>query len=66
MSEFQLYVYYAGCFAFLLGCFFYYLKSNKEITTKQKKIRSLIMNIFLSIAFICIVLSFFNIVPVAQ
>ncbi len=66
MTDFQLYIYYAGCIAFILGCFFYYLKSDKDLSYKQKKIRSFIMNIFLSIAFICIVLSFFNIVPVAQ
>ncbi len=66
MTDFQLYIYYAGCTAFILGCFFYYLKSNKDLSNQQKKIRSFIMNIFLTIAFICIVLSFFNIVPVAQ
>ena len=66
MTNLQFYIYCLGCVFFVLGCLFYYLKSNKNLSSDQIKIRSLIMNVFLTLAFISIVLSFINFVPVAQ
>ena len=60
MTDLQYYIYYSGCVFFVLGCLFYYLKSNKNLSNDQIKIRNLIMNILLALAFICIVLSFIN------
>ena len=37
MSDLQLYVYFGGCVSFVIGCYFYYLKTNKNINEKQKK-----------------------------
>ena len=59
MSDLQLYIYFGGCVFFIIGCFIYYLKSNKNLSNKQKLIRSRIMNAFFAIAFICVVYSFF-------
>ena len=59
MSDLQLYVYFGGCVSFVIGCYFYYLKTNKNINEKQRKIRSRIMNFFLIIALLCVGYSFF-------
>ena len=59
MNDTQLYIYFAGCAFFVIGCFFYYLKSNKELLDKKKIIINIIMNIFFGIAFLCVILSFF-------
>ena len=59
MTDIQLYIYFGGCICFVIGCFIYYLKSNKDLSDKQKLIRRRIMNFFFGIAFICVVYSFF-------
>ncbi|MDC0625312.1 hypothetical protein OAP76_06560 [Alphaproteobacteria bacterium] len=54
MSTLQLYAYIIGLIFFLLGCYFYYLSRNKDLSNDQKLTRKRVVNFCLVIALICV------------
>ena len=49
--------YFSVFITFFIGCFFYYLSTNKKLNDKQVLLRKRIMNFFLIIAFLCLIYS---------
>ena len=54
MSTLQLYIYLGGSLFFFIGCYFYYLSRNKDLSNDQKLTRKRGMNFCLVIALICV------------
>ncbi len=55
MTDLQISIYISGFIFFIIGCYFYYLSKNENLSNDQKLNRKKVMNVFLFIALICVV-----------